>query len=62
MLALFGGVLAIVLLCGVLRRGGLALWLALLVGAIVFGGEVTDPAGAALAAGFVFVAVRFAQS
>ena len=44
-----------------LRRGGVALGLGLLVGGIVFGGDVRDPTTALVAGVVVFVAVRVAR-
>jgi len=61
MLAPFGVVLAGLLVVGVFRRGGVALWLGLLVGGLLLGDNDIDPTGAGIAAVAVFGVVRFAQ-
>lgn len=47
---------------GVMRRGGLAAWVGLLVGMAVFGADPRDPLGTLLAAAVGFVATRLGQS
>lgn len=62
MVGLIALIICGLVLVGVMRRGGLAGWVGLLVAMAVFGADPRDPFGALIAAAMGFVATRFGQS
>lgn len=54
--------IALLLFLGVMRRGGLAAWVALLAGIVIAGSAPPDPVGGVMTAAVAFVGIRVAQS